>query len=422
MNKEATKYLLDKLGIIAFKYQKINEQNQDRFNIFSILRNYSDEVNLHSKFISELLNKNGTHGKGAGFCEAFLKELDISFDLENYSVQREYKNIDVLLRDKNGKAIIIENKIWAKDQHEQLKRYHEQMLKEGYQDQDINIVYLSLHGEEPDKSSLGDLKEDKIILLSYEHDIYNWIECCIEISARIPGLRETLIQYQKIINQLTGRTMNENEEQTQEVIKLLSENDNMINAQLIADNWVHVRWHTEWDFWNDFSELISKDYEIIDCQKFSPWYLDSAIHRKKNRDPYYGIMFKIGELKGADMCLYIERGDWNLYYGITMMDKSDRTINAESRFDEFRQLLTEKELDKWWSDEWWLFRKLLEPEINFNSFSGSNTLRLANEQHRKEYIAKIWEEIQELVRFCQDKLKNIENIVCPKGIPSGNHD
>ena len=403
MNKEAIKHLLDKLGVIAFKYQKINEYNNDRFNIFSLLRHYQDEVNLHSRFISELLDKNGTHGKGAVFCEAFLKEFEISFDLENYSVHREYRNVDILLRDKKGKAVIIENKIWAKDQPEQLKRYHEQMLNEGYQDQDINIVYLSLDGREPDDASLGGLQKE-IITLSYKDDIYKWIECCIEISSRIPGLRETLIQYQKIINQLTGKTMSE--EQTQEIIKLLSENDNMINAQLIADNWVHVKWHTEWNFWNDFAELISKDYEILEYEKFSRDYLDLVIHKKK-KCFWYGIMFKIGVLKGADMCLNIMRGDGNLFCGITMMDKSERGINAESRFDEFRQILTKKESSS--SNEWFLVHKSLEPSINFQSFSDSNTLRLAKEQHRKEHIAKIWKEIQEFIRFCQEELKNIEN-------------
>lgn len=407
MNKEAIKHLLGKLGVIAFKYQKINEQNNDNFNIFSLLRNDRDEVNLHSRFISELLNKNGTHGKGAVFCEAFLKELEILFDLENYSVHREYRNVDILLRDNKGKAVIIENKIWAKDQPEQLKRYHEQMLNEGYQDQDINIVYLSLDGREPDDASLGGLQK-KIITLSYEDDIYKWIECCIEISSRIPSLRETLIQYQKIINQLTGKTMSE--EQTQEIIKLLSENDNMINAQLIADNWVHVKWHTEWNFWNDFAELISKDYEILEHLKFSHGYLNSVIHGKRNRNPHYGIMFKIGVLKGADMCLYIERGDGNLYYGIRMMDKLDVgiQINNEPKFNEFHQFL-KKEYSQTNRNPHWLVIKYLEPSINFNRFSDSNTLRLANEQHRKEHIAKIWEEIQELIRLCQEELKNIEN-------------
>ena len=382
MNKEATKHLLEKLGVIVFKYQKINEQ--DRFNIFSILRHYADEVHLHSRFISELLDKNGTHGKRSKFCEAFLKELEISFDLENYSVQREHKNIDILLRN-NRKAIVIENKIWAQDQPGQLKRYHDQMLSEGYRN--INIVYLSLDGKEPDEASLGELQKDKIMLVSYKDDIYNWIERCIEISSRIPSLRETLIQYQEIINQLTGKTMSD--EQKQEVIELLSENDNMINAQLIADNWVHVKHDTEFKFWNDFSEIISKDYKILDHQKFSHHSLHLMIHNKRNKTPWYGIMFRIGSLEGADMCLFIQRGDWNLYYGITMMDKSNRKINAEPRFDEFHQFLT-KEMryfqDK--RDAHWLFRKDLDPEINFQHFSNSNTLRLANEQCRKEYIAK----------------------------------
>ena len=118
------------------------------------------------------------------------------------------------------------------------------------------------------------------------------------------------------------------------------------------------------------------------------------------------LCFAIGRLKGADMCLYIERGDGELYYGITMMDdKSNREINLESRFDGFH-LLTKKH-SQYDRDKDWLVGKSLEPEINFQGFSNSNTLRLANEQFRKEYIAKNWEEIQELVRLCQDKLKNI---------------
>lgn len=180
--------------------------------------------------ISELLDKNGTHDKGYKFCEAFLKELEISFDLENYSVQREHKNMAFLLCN-NRKAIIIENKIWAQDQPSQLERYHNQILilNEGYRD--INIVYLILDGKEPDEASLGELQKDKIMLVSYKDDIYNWMERCIEIFSRIPSLRETLIQYQKIINQLTGKIMSA--EQVQEVFDLLSENGNIINAQLI---------------------------------------------------------------------------------------------------------------------------------------------------------------------------------------------
>ena len=140
----------------------------------------------------------------------------------------------------NRQAIVIENKIWAEDQDRQLERYHEVMIGEDYQD--INIIYLTLDGKEPDAESLGKLKLDEDVrLISYSYDIYKWIEHCIEISSRNPSLREPLIQYQKIINELTGKTMSD--DRSKEVIELLSENDNIIKAQLIEKNWVHVRKH-----------------------------------------------------------------------------------------------------------------------------------------------------------------------------------
>ena len=76
----------------------------------------------------------------------------------------------------------------------------------------------------------------------------------------------------------------------------------MINAQLIGDNWVHVKWFTEWNFWNDFAELISTDYEILEDQKFSKHSLHLMIHNKRNTTPWYGIMFRHRKIK---RCRYV---------------------------------------------------------------------------------------------------------------------
>lgn len=392
-------HLLEKLGVLAFKYERIKER--ENFNIFSILRDFSDEVNLHSKFIAELLDKKGSHNQGAIFFEALLKELQISFDIESYSTHREHKNIDILLRN-HRQAIIVENKIWAEDQDRQLERYNDVISNEGYQD--IVILYLTLDGKEPDYTSLGKLKLDEDVrLISYSYDIYNWIERCIEIASRIPSLRETLIQYQKVINELTGKTMSD--DQTNEIIELLSENDNIIKAQLIAENWVHIRWHTEFRFWNDLSELVSEEFEILDTQKFSSQHLDSVIHKSRNRNPWYGIMFKIGNLHNADMCLFIERGFGELYYGVTMLNKAGREISDDPKYDHFCGFLKDN-ADSYEREDLWLGWKYLEPNINFELFSDKNTLLLINETHRKEFLKANWKEIQNFIQICRNGLKS----------------
>lgn len=388
------KYLLEKLGVLSYKYGKIKEE--ENFNIFSILRDVNDEVNLHSRLIFELLDRNGSHGQGTKFVKALMDEIQIAnFDFNEYVVHREYKNIDILLTSFNH-AIVIENKIWADDKDRQLERYSEVIKREGYDN--IQIFYLTLDGKEPANISLGKLNLEKDVkLISYSFHIKNWIEECIRIVSRNPALRETLIQYQKIINQLTGKTMSE--EQKNEIIDLLRENDNIVKAQLIAENWSAVKWQTEFEFWCDFEELISEQYEILQAQKFSEKHLNSVIYQLRNRNYWYGIMFKIAEFKTADMCLFIERGNHELYYGITMVNQKGREISNDADFSEFSEFLknntgcNERE-------EYWLGWKYFTPYINFEKFSDSTTLKLINKQHRIELLLKYWKEIQDFVIIC----------------------
>ena len=53
------KNFLKEVQLINIKYEERNKENQ--FEIFSILRKPHDEVSLHSRFIYELLNPQGTH-------------------------------------------------------------------------------------------------------------------------------------------------------------------------------------------------------------------------------------------------------------------------------------------------------------------------------------------------------------------------
>src|SRR5258708_4440017 len=145
--------LLDRVGSIDLKYQESRQKN--KFNIFNLIAKKFDEVNLHSRFIYELLNPKGSHGYKTCFLEKLLFHLQISdFQMEGVQVYREYRNIDLLIKN-NKQAIVIENKLWAVDQQEQLQRYYELLKQEGYQD--IRIFYLSIDGKEPSDHSIGTL-------------------------------------------------------------------------------------------------------------------------------------------------------------------------------------------------------------------------------------------------------------------------
>ena len=222
--------LLEKIGIINLRYEKLKAEHD--FNIFSILRNGTDEVHVHSNFIQELLNPLGSHRKEKGFLEKFLEAAGIEgFDTAEAQVYKEQSKIDILIHNRD-QAVIIENKIWARDQDKQLERYYERIRKEGFSD--IWIIYLTLYGDEPSKNSIGDLPkeilENRLLTLSYSSQISTWIDKCIAICARQPILRETLVQYKNLIEGLTGRSMSD--DQRKEVIDLLSKNDTSLKLGL----------------------------------------------------------------------------------------------------------------------------------------------------------------------------------------------
>jgi len=145
--------LFSQLQLFELKYQKIDEVSISSFNIFSILRKSNDEVNLHSKFIYELLNPNGSHKQGRVFLDIFLREIGIEF----YAIEifREKFNIDILIKSKK-EVIILENKIETTDHSQQLSSYLKTMQYQGYKDENIYIVYLTLFGDEPTETSIRD--------------------------------------------------------------------------------------------------------------------------------------------------------------------------------------------------------------------------------------------------------------------------
>ncbi len=380
------KILLSKVEIIGLKYEKL--KNENSFNIFSILRNIGDEVNLHSRFLFELLNPKGTHRKGNQFLESFLNKLEIfDFNLEDsLYLTREKWKIDLLIRNTN-QAIIIENKVWANDQPEQLYRYYKKVKELGYTD--IKIIYLTLDGSGPDEHSIKKLPkefiENSLSNISYDFHINTWIEENIEKSARNPSLREGLIQYQNILNQLTGKTMANDE--TKELLELLSSGSYILEAFKIAKNWIHINWHTEWEFWVELENKIKTKYSLLETQKYSVDYLNSVYHKSKYRKPYYGLMAEIFKIDDDSVCIYVERGLGDLYYGITIVRDGLRKQEFQNLYPEFSKAVSEiSEI----SNNWWMGYNHFEPRINFTSFSNDETISLISQNQRKERIEDIF--------------------------------
>ena len=152
-------------------YKLAEKDKQERlkqggfFNVFNTIGLRTEEVRLHSAFIAELLNPQGAHGLSKLFLQAFLKQMELPCDyvtdakgiIKERYIGRKTKTeggiIDVIIEDGNH-AIIIENKIYAEDQENQLLRYNNYGRKQF--PNGFKLVYLSLEGVEPDEKSLGE--------------------------------------------------------------------------------------------------------------------------------------------------------------------------------------------------------------------------------------------------------------------------
>lgn len=182
------------------------------YNLFKVLRSPSDEVRLHSQFLGDLLNISGLHGLGVKPLKLLFEMLNVKpiNDNFNFEMHVEHKNIDLyLVNNATKQALIIENKIYALDQEQQLLRYYNIAISEGYKD--VTIVYLTLDGHKPSHYSLkGDCGELKhpIKTISYKNDISKFMQNLVGQSVQFPALRESLIQYLDIIKGLTGMSTN----------------------------------------------------------------------------------------------------------------------------------------------------------------------------------------------------------------------
>src|SRR5262245_23532359 len=80
--------------------------------------------------------------------------------------------IDIVIDPVFGSPIIVENKIYAGDQENQLFRYRNHYPN-------AHILYLTLDGSTPAASSIGNMVIDNDFHTgSYKKDILKWLEIC----------------------------------------------------------------------------------------------------------------------------------------------------------------------------------------------------------------------------------------------------
>jgi len=233
MDTNKLEQLLKEISKIVLKDKIQKEEKRKRgeyFNIFSVIGVQRKEVRLHSAFIAELLNPQGSHGLGDRFLVAFLEN---TLGKKNYSIETKTANvvveyvigpiskdgkkggrIDILLTDKKNNAIIIENKIDASDQENQLLRYYNYAKDKKLS---YDLIYLTKEGNKAsDYSTNGENVDYRC--LSYRDNIITWLEYCKQIADKFPLIRETIHQYIINLKEILNIMDNKNEEALLEIM------------------------------------------------------------------------------------------------------------------------------------------------------------------------------------------------------------
>lgn len=297
------KILLDQVSDITRHYLTEAEKTGENFNVFRILGLSTKEVRTHTSFLKELLDPKGSHGQGNIFLKLFLDVINFKdFEFSGVEIHKEFiigvinekynegGNLDILIYNNKGQAVVIENKIYAEDQRNQLLRYNNYCVKRF--DTTYKLIYLTLDGRKPSEYSTGGFEFD-YISLSYNERILNWLEKCIEIESH-PIVKETIQQYIHLIQSLTKKSKSFN--MNKDVIELvasdikifnsaekISEAFNELKTILIpqsANNAITANWNAKFGSSNeqlvlfsfdnyDFKVSISDEFEFH--LQITPW-------------------------------------------------------------------------------------------------------------------------------------------------------
>lgn len=225
---EKIKSLLETLSPICQNERKRLEQEikeGKRFNIFNTLKLSNYETRLHSPLLASLLNPKGDHGLGGRILKLFLAKIGLPEDyisfcnepiLERYIGRIAGTTggiIDIIIED-GEHAVIIENKIYARDQENQLPRYHNYGINK-FGENNFKLVYLRLFDDQE--------PSDKYINLNYAIDILDILQETILMQPPMP-VCYAIKDYIAVVKQLTNNNMDKKHKE--KIISIATAEDN----------------------------------------------------------------------------------------------------------------------------------------------------------------------------------------------------
>lgn len=357
--------LFDKIYLLNQDYKRQEDEKGESYNLFKVIDMTSNETSVHSAFLADLLNPKGLHHMGDTFLRLFTDEFlnGMSFSTETAVVEREKYigpvtattggRLDIIVTDADKKAIIIENKIYASDQENQLIRYHNYAEKNT---SEHKLFYLSLDGtvHDEDKTAKHDnkelIEEEHYFTISYESDILKWLEQCREKVVDKPLIREGISHYINLIKHLTNQTISK--EMEKDLKNLILENPKYIQNLGIIREAINI---SVIELQRRFWELLKNKMKEVDCQVIEDGTYRYALDEKEDRinkyyngnlnNKRYGFEFLVRDYEnyGEYEIRYAVRMDEPMVYGFFIRGKegNKRKISNDPEFNNIINIISE---------------------------------------------------------------------------------
>ncbi|RDU53085.1 PD-(D/E)XK nuclease family protein [Helicobacter sp. MIT 01-3238] len=310
---------ISRFGDYVARANESKKRGNNDYNPLKAVQNPYNEVNMHSGFIYSLLDTNGKHYQDDLFLSLFLEVLGLKEwfgSTTNAQVRKESNYIDLYIFN-DTKHIIIENKINADDQPNQIATFIETIHNNGVEYENIFVIFLTLHDREPNQSSrtnkdnnlLWEIKQDskndwfleskdgeKTNKVGYKKVLYGdkileWIESCQSKSGvgNIANLNYALESYKDIVQIITN-----NKENTMSIVDFFKEAEDFKLAFEIIKNTDKI-----------IQELVKKEMcKLFDDEKFKDWKIEEKGNRLEifntlYEKQFFRYKFVLGRISGG---------------------------------------------------------------------------------------------------------------------------
>ena len=385
MQLSNTRRMLERAAGLYDRYGSVERED---FNIFSVLRAESDEVNLHSRFLAALLRHRKSRDAPLRNLEDFLRDVvDIDdFRLDGVEIERERHGIDILIRNPTSQeAVVIENKIWARDQYRQLARYAEQMENDNYCVR--CLLYLTLDGHSPDEES----SDGRQVVLASYREIIRWLERCQERAYDEPALRESVDQYIHLVRKLTGTDL---EGTYMTALKeLILENNNLVLVHDLSEAMFEAKVSLLTKFWGEIDVKARKCIPNLPektTDSSSANDIRRYLERQAGRRRYVSLQFGIGSGSSFGVGVgshAVGVGRDRIRFGIRCKRES-----YPQEHDRLRGL-TEGLRSRHEPNDWWPWYEYDREEVNFKHPARHHLEMLADNEARAKYVDEIVDDL-----------------------------